>query len=801
MLNSFVKKIPALVTVLPIMTGIIISYYSGFDISAMAYGIFFIILIVISIVSLFVYRKISKGELFLFSYFMLLVLFGIFSFQLRYFKMENDNISHLTEKLKNRKIPLTGLIAEQPEIRDDRVRFLIDAETADGILCSGTILVTVYKYSKDADETRLQYGDVISIEGKLEDLPHRRNPGEFDYGEYLKMHDINAVFTGTGTGKIELTGHTEPDFYKGNLLIPVKQYSIKVIDKYIGGDEGEYLKGLVLGERSNISKEVKENFVNAGVAHIIAVSGLNVAYVIIILWGVLIFVPVRYSYKVTVMLIFIVFYMNLTGNSPSIIRATIMASVFLLSQVIERKPNPYNIISFAALVILVIDPRQLFDAGFILSFTAILSIVIIYPGLEKLINKIKWYRELNTEKFGGKIIKWTVALFMGTLAAQLGTLPITAMMFKKISIISLAANLFAIPLSNLTLGIGFVMIIASVFSSWLASVFGALNSFLLFIQLVMIDTCAKLDYAFVETYFVDWMLFIFYYAVLALAFTITRFNYKTRLVVIVLIFMNFFIWKSVSDETNQAEITYLDVGGSNSTLIKMPEGTSILINSGSSGSKYYSAERNIIPYLKSKGISRLDLLVINNLNYNEFRNLKFLVEHFNVNKIIVPEYYKPVFENKQIGSFLNNVSIEFISESKIINSKGKFRLYLYCNKYLLGRSMMSEFVYGSQRFLFNDSYTMEEDAANNLFLLKSKTAVLKPPGAGSFDYTSAEFLAKSEPEFVVISQSKNSRKKLNTDVFSETLEQFGMKVCKTGDDGAVIFRTDGKTTEKIEWQD
>jgi competence protein ComEC len=799
MLSTLVRKTPALVTVIPLIIGIIISYYSGFNISALPFAFFVILLCVLGIVSLFIYGKIQRGEIFLFSYCTVLILFGIFSFQLRYFKMDSDNVSHLTHSLKDKRIILTGVISEQPEIKENRVRLIIDVRSVEGIQRSGTILATIYKYSQDQDDVRLQYGDIIRIEGKLEDLPHRRNPGEFDYGQYLKMHNISAVFTGSGTDKIELTGHIEPDFYKANVIIPVKKYSIKVIDEFIGGDEGEYLKGLVLGERSNISKELKENFINAGVAHIIAVSGLNVAYVIIIIWGVLLFLPFRFSYKVIITLVCLLFYMNLTGNTPSIIRATIMASVFLLSQIIERKPNPYNIISFAALVIQIIDPRQLFDAGFILSFTAILSIVILYPRLEKLINKIKWYRELNSEKFGSKIIKWTAALFLGTLAAQIGTLPITAIMFKKISIISLAANLFAIPLSNLALGLGFVMIIASLISSWLASVFGILNSFLLFIQLVFIEVCARLDYAFVETYFVDWMLFAFYYAVIILTFTITHLNYKARLVLIMLVILNFFVWKSVFDKTNQAELTYIDVGGSNCTMIKMPEGTSILINSGSAGSKYFSAERNIIPYLKSKGISRLDLLVINSLNYNEFRNLKYLVENFSVSKIILPVYYKPVFENKEISRTFKNVNTEFLNDSKIINRHGKFRLYLYYDKDLQGESILTEFVYGFQRFLFSDSYTPEEDAVNSLLLRNSKTSVLKPPGAGSFDYTSAEFLTKAGPEYVVLSQSKNSRKKLNTDVFDETLKQFGMKVFKTGDDGAVIFRTDGFTTYKVYW--
>ena len=121
-----------------------------------------------------------------------------------------------------------------------------------------------------------------------------------------------------------------------------------------------------------------------------------------------------------------------------------MASIFLIAQIAERKPNSYNIVSFAALVILIIDPRQLFDAGFILSFSALLSLIIIYPIFERWLDSIKWYSSLNDSSYTVKAFKGIISLFMGTLAAQLGTLPITAIMFKKVSVVSLGANLFAV---------------------------------------------------------------------------------------------------------------------------------------------------------------------------------------------------------------------------------------------------------------------------------------------------------------------------------------------------------------------
>lgn len=799
MLKTFVKKYPASVTVIPLAIGIIISYYSGLNLSLLPYSFFMVFLLSFAAVILFVYRTVNKGELFLFTYAALLIIFGIFSFQFRYYKIDDDNISRITETFKDKKSILSGVVAESPEVKDNRVRLLIEADNIDGRKCRGNVLVTIYKnryrYEKSVG---YKYGDALSIEGKLEKLPHLRNPGEFDYGEYLKLHGVDAIFIASGYEKIELVGHDEPGFYKANVIIPVREYSIKVIDKFVGGDEGEYLKGLVLGERSNISKEIKENFVNAGVAHIIAVSGLNVAYVALIIYGLLLLVPVRYSYKIFITIFFLIFYMNLTGNTPSIIRATIMASIFLIAQIIERRPNIYNIVSVAALVILIVDPRQLFDAGFILSFSAILSIVVIFPKLEKLMQSMKWYSELDNDKLWDKCAKWIIALFLGTFAAQIGTLPITAIMFKKVSVISLAANLFAIPMANIALALGFITIIFSTFSAWLAGVFASLNSFLLFLQLLLIEFCAKLDYAFVETYFVDRMLFVFYYIGLILVLTITKNNLIPRLAIILLVGLNFFVWKSVIDKTDNAQITYMDVGNSNSTLIKMPEGTSILINSGSSTNNYTSAERTILPYLKTQNVGRLDLLVINSLNFNELRNLQYLVENFPVSRILVPEYYRPVFENDLAVSSFKNSLVEFIDSSKIINRQGNFRLYLYYNK--VNESMLTEFVYGEQNFLFSDNLKFEQDFLNTMSLPEyNETKILKVPSGGSFDYTSAEFIAKANPELIVISQSKPPRRKLNSDVFKSVLGDFGMDVITTGDNGALIFETDGYITQKVKW--
>jgi competence protein ComEC len=802
MLNSFSKKYPAAAAVFPLAMGILLSYYLKFNISFLPDWLFISILVSLGLFIVFLYSRIPKSELYLFPYLFLLILFGIFSFQYRYYKTDPDNISvKLKHSVGNSVIK--GVVAEQPEVKEDRIRVLVELSSVNDSIAGGLVLATIYNNKfKDDVPAALTYGDVIELKGKVEPLPPPRNPGEFDYGRYLKLHGVDAIFSAFGFENITLAGHEEKNPFHTYVIIPVKQYSIKVIDENVGGTEGEYLKGLLLGERSNISKEMKDNFINAGVAHIIAVSGLNVAYVMLIIWGILLFIPVRHSIKIFITIACLLFYMDLTGNTPSIVRAVIMASIFLIAQLAERKPNSYNIISFAALVILFIDPRQLFDAGFILSFSALLSIVVIYPIFNRWMNSIAWYKELDGSKNIVKTFKAVITLFLGTLAAQAGTLPVTAIMFKKISIVSLVSNLFAIPLSNISLAIGFIMVLVSPFIGWLASVFGAVNSFLLFIQISLIEFCAKLDFAFVQTYFVDRMLFVVYYIMLVLLLTVKQGNYKLRIAVILLLGLNYTVWKDVSGMTDEAEITYLYTGSANSTLIKMPGGSTVMINAGTSNDKYNSAQRTVIPYLKGNGVEKLDLLVINSLDKNEFRNLLYLVQNVEISKVMMPVHYTRIVNEKGFVGNFRNTNVEFVKGSKIVNRNGSFRLFIYYDSLLAGSSMMTQFLYGDQSFVFNDAVTPEENIFNTVYMntLDLNMQAIRITGSGTFNTTPTAMITEINPEYIIIGETVTGRRKVSSEIFSAALNETGYNVLDVVKSGAVILKTNGDFTRRVEWR-
>jgi competence protein ComEC len=800
------RKFPALFTFLPLAAGILLSYNFDLGISYL-HGLYFLVfLVLIAILSIFIYTKIKQALSYQYLvYFIFALIFGTASMQYYYYKIDDNSILRNAGHFKYSNVILYGTISDDPDIKDDRLRLMIDTDSlsqgTNSFQIKGTVLATVYKnhFSREKADS-LNVGDKIQLNGKLETLPHRRNPGEFDYGEYLKLHGIEAVITSTGFENLKKTGEAESGFFRTKVISPVKAYINRIIDLYSTGDQREFLRGLLLGDKSNISKETKENFINAGVAHIIAVSGLNVVYVLIVLNGLLLLFPIPKIYKNVILMLSLLFYMELTGNSPSIVRATIMAIIFLLAQFFERKPNSYNTLAFAALVILIIDPRQLFDSGFILSFSAILSIVYFNPRLEKLVSKINWYNNLNTEKKLNKYFKEAVILFLGTFAAQLGTLPVTAIMFKKISVVSLIANLFAIPISNISLALGFVSVFVSLISGWAASVFAAANNFIMYYLLKAIAISANFDFSYIETYRLDFLLFIMYYAVILLLFALNKQNYRARLVIVLFLILNFFVFKSVLSYSNNAKISYLDVGNSNCTLISMPEGTNILINAGTSSANYTSAERNLIPYLKIEGVNKIDLLVITAIDANEFRNLKYLVNNFNVKKIIIPGYYKDLFDYAAIRKAFYGQGIEFVDSSRIVNQKGKFRIYLYYDHELKGASIMAKFVYGDESFLFTDSEEPADINDNYGFAgNESKLTALRVPLYGSFDFTPADFVIKTNPACVIISQ-KNRNKIIESENFEETLGKMGFKVLNVADRGAVIMETDGERTKVVNWK-
>lgn len=307
----------------------------------------------------------------------------------------------------------------------------------------GKMLLYIWK---DSLSICLKQGDILVV-SVLPRHSNRGNPYEFDYDNYLMQRGVYA------------TSFVKSDAYKviGNstLYNPVavaqrcRSKIIRLFERYnVKGQELGVLSALTIGDRSELDADTKRNYQVSGAMHVLAVSGLHVGivygavYILLSLFG---FFPVLYHQTKRKMLnafalLFVLWiYAFLTGLSPSVVRASLMLSLYTIAKAINRQADTYNIIFASAFLTLCFKPLSLFTISFQLSYAAVLSIVFFQPKISRLI------------RFRFRVFRWIWGLFTVSLAAQIGTIPITLWYFSQISNYFVLTNFIVIPLATIIL--------------------------------------------------------------------------------------------------------------------------------------------------------------------------------------------------------------------------------------------------------------------------------------------------------------------------------------------------------------
>ena len=724
-----------------------------------------IIIVIISILTIITLNRFPISRVNYYLPIILIAIFGFFRADISYNIISENNIALIPDTPEGSKYKLTGVINDIPDIDSNKVRFNVDVSRIDitePVEAEGEVIVTINKsrYKEETPLPDLKAGDEVVVEGRVVTPWGKRNPGEFDYREYLKDKNIYKNFLAYGYDNIEVLSSDNLSFWETNIIFPTKYYAINNIDKNISGDEGAYLKGLITGQRNDISPETKQAFINAGVMHLIAVSGLNVAYVIIIIVTLLSIFRIYFWKRTILVITALVFYCIFTGSSPSIVRATIMGILLLAAYASERKTNFYNIVGFSAFVILIFNPRQLYDPSFILSYTAVLSMVILYEKMKPVfIDKL----DLKEYRYG-RVIKGFLILFVTTIAAQIGVLPVAGSYFEKVSVISIFANLVVVPIANLSLGIGFMQIIAGVFSEFLSSLIAQTNLLLLSFQLWFIKTCASVDFAYFETYSFDLFNIIFYFAVITVILTTTSKNFRQRIVLVFLIMLSASVYNI--DTESKFRVAFLDVGKGNSSVIETSDGKVILINTGLSTQTYNSSERTIIPYLKRRGIDKIDLLILTDDDKNSTGGYNHLKQNFEIENIISG----------------NQIDGTTVSEGDLVDSFNDIRIYFLSpvNKY--SNKVALKISYRDLDILFIPS---QNETEWNYLVKKYENFINSDVIYTNYIYTNLQ-----NPQILI--SPTNIQTKLN--------EVPKSKKISTNNQGAFIIESTGENIEIIDWK-
>jgi len=746
------------------------------------------------------------------------LLLGITKIQFDETALSKNHISHYIENIW-KKARVIGIISEEPYRKEERLSFVLRTTAlivpGDSIAVDGEVIVTV-EQSKYKEEPikHLRYGDEVSLLGKLSIPPGIRNPGDFNYREYLKLNNIYGVVHVFGYDNVTVRSRHRGSWMHNNIILPIKNYSIHVVDSLIGGDEGSFLKGLLVGDRSEISKEIKTSFINAGVIHVLAVSGLNVAFVIIIFFSLFSVLPLSQNWKTLLTILALVGYMFITGATPSIVRATIMGIILLSGRMLERKSDIYNSIAVACIVILLVDARQLFDVGFQLSFLAVISMVYFYPMLYRLFQLLPESLKKNAA------VDYTAKLFFASLAAQLGTMPLTIIYFGRISLISLLANVVVIPAINIALAIGFVVVLFSLVSFWLASIYAAVCQLLLHLTIRFVDIASNLPYAYFEIHQFALLQSLLFYSAVLMIFHLGNGSFKQKLAVIVLVVINFIIFGIGFSERwgkdGRLTVAFLDVGQGDASILKFPDGKTMLIDAGPKTRTYDAGEHVILPFLKHSGIRKIDVAVVTHPHDDHIGGLAYLIKNIQIGEVLESGQrygsdikrecdsligikgiaHKTAHAGEQIDAFDGARVYVLHPNSRFVSPEGES---------LDGNpndgSVVLKVVYGKCGMLFmGDVDRTAELAVTEIYGDFLKSDILKVAHHGSITSSTPQFALKSKPMYAVISVGRfNPFNHPSAEVLTR-YRALDTRIMRTDELGAVMFECDGETVKRIEWR-
>lgn len=733
-----------------------------------------------------------------------ILVYGMVHFSL----YKNDKVNYPFEKSVIKDAFLYGKIEEINLIRPDRVIFYVsvDSVQSENKIYNGHLkfLSTV----KDSSENLFHFynnaaiGNYVKIKGTIARARDKRNPGEFDYEATLTEDGINGLLIIYRVSDIKIVPD-EKDLIK-NFSFNLRKSIDNVIQKFHNKSTTSLLRGLLLADKSMIDFETKVDFINAGVIHVLAVSGLHVGFIVLIF--VFLFKRLnpymRYGFTIVGLLMFVV----ITNYPTSVVRASIMAIVMVIAPLTGRYYNSLNSLALAALIILLINPNDLFNPGFLLSFSAVISIVVLYPRMAKVINS--W-------KLKSNILKYILLFFSVSFAAQIGTLPFTLFYFHKLSIVALAANLVVIPLIGFIVGLGITTLMVGPLFYALGISYASANELLSFILFYFVRIIGNYEYAFISIQKFSLFDSLLFYGVILflLLYWKKLISYKTKSLAIIISILILLIGFKIDDQEllpqNKLSLLAIDVGQGDAILIKFPNGATALVDGGNATQYFDNGERILIPLLNYLGIDKIDYGFITHADADHYKGYLSLINKKRVKIICKPLPDNSSSSDLELETAIRNNKIPVKYFGKSILKIGNVNLYIlndtintnYKSMSMNDRSGIIKIVYGNRSFLLTGDAGI---SAENFYLKKYKSFlrsdVLKAGHHGSKTSTGEKFLKVISPQYSIISVGTLNKFKHPSKEVLDRLIKNHVNILRTDHLGGILLTTDGYRIENINWK-
>jgi len=753
----------------------------------LAAGLFFVLLMILLrrpfISNIPILKTISSAH----YYFFILpaiFFFGAWWFQLRQPNIDAFHIAFYNDR--DYELLVTGTLTEPPDLRDTYSNLKLNVEAVDSgsgdMPAWGTVLV---RTSALAD---YEYGQRVRVRGSLKTPPENE---EFSYREYLAQQGIHSY-----TSSMELTilpGNGGDFFFRQ--VYKLKARLLENTYRLYHDPEASLLAGILLGVDTGLSRKLQDAFKNTGTAHIIAISGFNIALIAGIFFSIFKnLLGEKPGAAAAILGIFL--YTLLVGTDAAVVRAAIMGSLSLLARQLGRRSHGLNALAVVAFIMALFNPLVIWDVGFQLSFFATLGLVLYAEPFSNFTNNLfsRLFKQ-DTSVFTRMVNEY----FVLTIAAQLTTLPIMAYHFKRISLISFVANPFILPVQPAVMVLGGSAVFASLVSfplgqiiAWFAWPFAAFT-------IRIVEFFDRIPHG--SIFLGDsslWLAAGFYILLFAVTFgrdeIRKRFNalaapMRDIALTTTLAFLfacAIMIWHaSATTGDGQLHITFLEAGSADAVLIQTPEGRNMLINGGGSVSKLSDELGRRLPFFSRK----LDWLIIASTQDEQLAALPRVVERYPPENILWSGNVQASFPAQALDKYFSEQKLPLSRaevgqklwmgdqawvEVKAVGARGSVLLVKYKNFQAmlpigLSEGMLEAFEYGNAI-----------DKVDVLLLADAGYAPSNPP----------DLIENLNPQLTVLSVAAGDPNGLPSQEVLDALD--GYSLLRTDRSGWITVITDGE---------
>lgn len=687
-------------------------------------------------------------------------------------------------------------------------------------LCATNLYLYLEVDKKSTNE--LEYGDKIKFKGKFAKPTSQRNYGGFDYQNYLKMLKI------CGTVKAETLQVVAKK--KANFIFSIaNQINIVIkqkIDSNFKEEEANILKGVLLGDTTQIEQEIQEKFRVTNISHILAVSGMHITYLII---GINVLFQSKIGKRGTgfLVIVFLIFYLLVTGFSPSVVRAGVMGILVTGAKIFYRKNDTWTSLAISLFCILIYHPFLITHIGLQFSYLGTIGMLLFHQNVltflrNRKIKNRKWKYKWNRKFI--LVISKVKEILAVTISAQLAILPVMLYHFNLFGTYFLFTNFLVSLIMGPIIIIGGITIVISFCFPFVPKLLIFILRFLIH-MLLLISHLGELPFAkiYIPTPKI-WMILLYYffllmanfiyplYQVKKLTYTQMRgrnlmalakyklFQHKKKYATVMLSVLVLFLLISMIPK--KLEIHFVDVGQGDCTFIQTPHNKTILIDGGGSSSIKFEVGRNILlPYILDRGYTQIDYVFISHFDQDHVGGIFTILKELKIGKVIISrqgedsenyqEFLKIIKDRKiavELVKMGDRVTIEKALYFDILWPSTQF----IQDNILNNNSIVMKLNYQNFSMLFTGDIEekSERKVLDNYKGKESKLAskVLKVAHHGSKTSSMEEILKVVQPRVALIGVGKNNLFKHPSEITIKNLERYRITIYRTDEKGEITLK-------------